>query len=122
MKELIDEKDDGIIKKVFKSNYNDLIKKHKDSSKDGKWTDPDFPPEQSSIGDEDMPRASWKRIPSVIKNPEFISGKIEPSEVLQGSIGDCYFLSSIAALAEEDHRIKNLFPNLEIKRLVKRIY
>ena len=76
MKELIDEKDDGIIKKVFKSNYNDLIKKHKDSSKDGKWTDPDFPPEQSSIGDEDMPRASWKRIPSVVKNPEFVSGKI----------------------------------------------
>lgn len=59
-------------------------------------------------------RASWKRIPQVVRNPEFVSGKIEPSDVLQGSIGDCYFLSSIAALAEEDFRIKNLFPSLEI--------
>lgn len=33
---------------------------------------------------------------------------------MQGSIGDCYFLSAISALAENDFRIKNLFPNLEI--------
>lgn len=56
----------------------------------------------------------WKRIPDVISNPHFVSGKIEPGDILQGSIGDCYFLSAISALAENDFRIKNLFPNLEI--------
>ena len=99
LKELVDKKADGVIKKVLKSNYNDLVKKYQKDG--GKWTDPDFPPEESSIGsvDERIVRATWRRIPEIIKNPEFVSGKIEPSDVLQGSIGDCYFLSSIAALA-----------------------
>lgn len=42
LKEMIDGKNDVVIKKVLKSNYNDLIKKHQKDG--GKWTDPDFPP------------------------------------------------------------------------------
>lgn len=65
LKEL-NEKKDGIIKKIFKSNYNELIKKHKkDHEKEkkvSKWTDPDFPPEQSSIGDGSS-NVKWERIP-----------------------------------------------------------
>lgn len=76
LKELINNNQDGVIKKVLKSNYNDLIKTYQKDG--GKWTDPDFPPEQSSIGNmDDLPvRATWKRIPEVVKNPEFVSGKI----------------------------------------------
>lgn len=48
----------------------------------------------------------------VIKNPVFIGDKIEPGDILQGGIGDCYFLSAIAGLAEFDTRIKTIFPNL----------
>lgn len=43
-----------------------------------------------------------------------MSGKIEPSDILQGSIGDYYFLSAISALAEYDFRIKNIFADLKI--------
>ena len=42
------EEDDVVIKKVLKSNYNDLITKHQKDG--GKWTDPDFPPSETSIG------------------------------------------------------------------------
>ena len=78
MKELIEKKEDGVIKKVYKSNYNEVLKKLKKNDKNEKWTDPDFPPEQSSIGElDDLPvRASWKRIPEVVKNPLFVEGKI----------------------------------------------
>lgn len=45
-----------------------------------------------------------------------MSGQIEPGDILQGSIGDCYFLSAISAIAENDFRIKNIFPSLEINK------
>lgn len=63
LKDLVNKQDGGVIKKVLKSNYAQLIEKHKKDG--GKWTDPDFPPDQSSIGNiDDLPvKASWKRIP-----------------------------------------------------------
>lgn len=36
-------------------------------------------------------------------------GLIEPNDIIQGGIGDCYFLSSLAALSERPERIKELF-------------
>ena len=112
LKDLIISQPDGVIKKVLKSNYAKLVKEHQE--KNTRWTDPEFPPDESSIGKgEDLPvKATWKRIPDVIPNPEFVTGKIEPGDILQGSLGDCYFLSAIAALSENDFRIKNLFPSL----------
>lgn len=63
LKDLIHSQQDGVIKKVKKSNYAKLVKEFQD--KGGKWTDEDFPPQQSSIGKvEDLPvQAGWKRIP-----------------------------------------------------------
>ena len=60
--------------------------------------------------------AEWKRISEIIRCPEFVSDKIEPGDILQGSIGDCYFLSAIAALAEFDFRVKNVFADLKVNQ------
>ena len=38
-------------------------------------------------------------------------GQIEPNDIKQGQIGDCYFLSSLAAIAEKPDRIRNMFLN-----------
>ncbi len=58
----------------------------------------------------------WKRIGEIIKNPVFIGNTIDPNDILQGKIGDCYFLSAISGIAEKDYRIKSIFPNLEINK------
>lgn len=69
LKDLIENQgNEGVIKKILKSNYNQLVEKYQKDG--GKWTDPDFPPDQTSIGNiDDLPvKASWKRIPEVIRN------------------------------------------------------
>lgn len=35
--------------------------------------------------------------------------KIEPNDIKQGILGDCYFLSSCASIAENPERIKEIF-------------
>lgn len=76
LKDLVISQQDGVIKKVLKSNYAKLVKEHQ--AKNTKFTDDEFPPGDSSIGKgDDLPvKATWKRIPDVIHNPEFVSGKI----------------------------------------------
>jgi hypothetical protein len=40
---------------------------------------------------------------------KIISGKIEPADIKQGCLGNCYFMAGLAALAERPDRIFNLF-------------
>lgn len=61
---------------------------------------------------------TWKRIPDIAdlkdKNGDLhiFFEEIEPNDIQQGQIGDCYFLSSLAALAEVPDRIKSMFLNV----------
>ena len=36
-------------------------------------------------------------------------GKIEDDDIIQGTLGDCYFLSAIAALANQEVYVRRLF-------------
>ena len=50
------------------------------------------------------------KMPKEIRdNPDILT-----EDVIQGELGDCYFLSAISALAENPERIKILFPSLNI--------
>ena len=42
------------------------------------------------------------------------AGKIEPADIKQGGLGDCYFLSVLSVLTEKPDRIKRLFMSEEV--------
>lgn len=87
------------------------MEEHQKTAK--QWTDPDFPPSQKSFGlARNTEKVNWKRIGDLVKRPQFMGPKISANDILQGRIGDCYFLSAIAGLAEKEYRIKAIFPNL----------
>lgn len=103
------------MKKIKKSNYTELIKSLEGTGQ--KYTDLGFGHSDKSIGkvkNLDISKVQWLRVSELMKNPVFVRDRIQPSDILQGVLGDCYLLSSLAALAEQEYRIKSVFPSLEI--------
>lgn len=41
-------------------------------------------------------------------------GKIEPTDIKQGRLGDCYLLSSVAAISEFPFIVKRLFETTDV--------
>ena len=41
---------------------------------------------------------------------------IEPNDILQGALGDCYFLSSVSCLSEMPHMVKRLFLTRKVNK------
>ncbi|GAA0139178.1 cysteine protease [Lithospermum erythrorhizon] len=77
------------------------------------FTDQEFPPNDRSLFlDPDNPPArlqvvaNWLRPPDIVKGnhpdsyPCLFSGSPNPSDVCQGRLGDCWFLSAVAVLTE----------------------
>jgi len=84
------------------------------------WTDPDFPPETKSLYDPeidvlidtakraDFDAYEWKRASEIFDNVMLFSDKIQPNDINQGQLGDCYFLAVLSSLAEFPDRIRRL--------------
>ena len=94
--------------KIKRSDYRELVeqfKKRKDL-----WEDVMFPPTAISLGDiPEIKEHKWKRLSEIVTDPVLFDGRIEPQDILQGALGDCYFLSAVAALAEKEERIIQIF-------------
>ena len=50
----------------------------------------------------------WKRATDIDPNIDVIIGGIEPTDVVQGSLNNSYFLSAVSALAEYQNRVSRL--------------
>ena len=109
-------------------NYNIPYWKNQELPIKGqKFTDPLFPPDEKSLLgldsnykpiDPDAYRngtiypfiLDFKRPNEIFKNEKYdLFGKIEVDDVIQGSLGDCYFLAAVANLCKFPELILNLF-------------
>uniref|UniRef100_A0A0G4HE78 Calpain catalytic domain-containing protein n=1 Tax=Chromera velia CCMP2878 TaxID=1169474 RepID=A0A0G4HE78_9ALVE len=83
---------------------------------DGKFTDPDFPPADGSLGDMGFADCDWirgqKLNPTAQKRVRLFHN-IEEDNLLQGSLGDCWLLAAFSAVAEFPRAIENLFVTKE---------
>ena len=79
----------------------------------GQFVDKARGPEQLKDFKEDVPGGpdslTWKRVTDISPKWELFEGSIEFNDVQQGSLGDCYFLSSITALTEYPFLIREKF-------------
>lgn len=95
---------------------HDAIVKKLDEAGIEHFIDPSFPPDMSSIySTETCPeyplqeKPVWKRPHEFMHNPQLYVGGIDPNDINQGALGNCWFLAAIAALAENPALIKHLF-------------
>ena len=91
------------------------------------FVDKKFPPEMKSLvgfgesktlSPQKLKSLVWKKPKHIFKGRPYsvFSDRIRPSDIVQGMLGDCYFLSAISAIAEKEDRIKKIFLQREISR------
>lgn len=59
--------------------------------------------------------STWERAGDMFPKETLFGDSISPADVNQAMLGDCWFLSSCAALAAKPSRVHNLFMNKENK-------
>jgi calpain-15 len=81
---------------------------------DGLFIDTSFPADESVVfGDGCDPTGgkpvAWVRAKDAFPNASYLFEGIEPTDVCQGGLGDCWLLAAISALAEFPGAVENLF-------------
>ena len=79
----------------------------------GSFIDPYFPPIDSSINlgtDRRIDQIiQWRRPAEFFKGDYKVFDRIEPNDIKQGKLGDCWFMCALASLAERPELVERLF-------------
>lgn len=82
-------------------------------SRMGKYTDNEFPANNKSIEGFHSGKVGykvhWKRPEEFLKGKIKIYDVIEPDDIYQGSLGDCYLLAAISSIAKNPKRLERIF-------------
>jgi len=75
-----------------------------------KWEDSSFPPNRKSLGSVSVSISEWKRPCEIVQNPDLFVDGVDEGDVVQGALGNCWFLSALSVLAQEGiKKIESLF-------------
>jgi len=86
---------------IFKDQkYQKLRKHHQDLGVP--WTDHTFPANESSIGlqkSRELGRIDWRRAADISNRPRLVTNGVGRHDVLQGKLGNCWFVAASSVLA-----------------------
>lgn len=84
---------------------------------DDRQVDEDFPPCDDSLGEHILSqdiKCQWIRASKLSDEGVILFDSIDPNDVKQGILGDCWLMAAISALAEFPDQLKNtLFPGID---------
>lgn len=91
------------------------------------FVDPAFPATKDSIGEVLGDTATneesaatmtdgWARLPKLVWTQASLFKHIRPSDVVQGYLGNCYFLAACATVAAHPHAVKHLFSSEDLSK------
>ena len=76
----------------------------------GKFIDKDFPATTSSIGRRKAQGVvEWARVSEFLESPSLFIDGVEAGDVVQGALGDCWFLGAMSVVATRDDLLYPLF-------------
>ena len=58
-----------------------------------------------------------KRVHEIFDKPRFLEGKVSPADVKQGSLGDCWLMASLTALANMEDGIQRICVEYDTSQL-----
>lgn len=58
-------------------------------------------------------KIKWKRPHDFVKNPQFITNKVEPDDLHQGQIGNCWFIAALASVLTVPEYSKRIIPECQ---------
>lgn len=101
------------------SKFESILQNYRDNGE--QYTDEGFPPNLNSLtgfASEDYfpkyQRYDWTRAPQIFGDDlKIVSGDICSNDIIQGQLGDCYLLGSLASIAEHGDRIKRIIYSKE---------
>ena len=116
METKIDEMAEFLQKIPFDAMSHDEIVEKLDEYGLDHFLDPSFPPTDTAIYDKEtepeyplQQKPVWKRPSEFMRNPKLFDDGIDPNDINQGALGNCWFLASIASVAENPALIKRIF-------------
>jgi len=84
------------------AKFKEVVKKYKETGE--KFTDTEFPANEDILGPElSIYVADWQRATDV-PNAKIFHGVVDPLDLLQGALGDCYLLSAISVMGDKNLR------------------
>ena len=126
--ENLDKTEAKIISITTARNPSKIFRRQQMYTGEKPWTDPMFTPckdnlcpsnEKGWILPENVlftdvdgwEKYNWSRVEDILnsKNYQVFEDGISPDDIIQGSIGDCYFLSAVGSLCKFSHYIDRLF-------------